>query len=302
MSLNIGRTNETAKVTLDYNLCTSCGLCTRVCKGGPLYEEGGKVHVDPSRYWGCMGCGHCAAVCPRHCITVTGRDLNPQDITPPPPRDQRSSYESLRALMLMRRSVRNFKDQEVPREVLDKIIRAASSAPMGIPPSEVGVLVLAGKEKVTQFRKDLLVAARGMKRLFSPPLLWMFKPFLGKEEYQMMKAFVLPVLDTYLTKDKEGVDWFFYDAPLALYFYVYDCADPADTVISATYAMLAGESLGLGSCMLGFPGHLIKHSKLLKTKYQLPMKLQPGIAVVFGTPAIPYQRAIERRFANVRYA
>lgn len=302
MTLNIGRTHETATVTLDTSLCSACGLCTRVCKGGPLREDAGKVVVDPSHHWGCMGCGHCMAVCPRHCITVTGRDLVPQDTVPLPPRDQRAGYDSLRALMLARRSVRNFKDQEVPREAIEQILKAASSAPMGIPPSEVGVLVLEGRGKVARFRRELLIAARAMKRMFSPPVLWLFKPFLGKENYQMMKTFVLPVLDTYLTKDKEGQDWFFYDAPLALYFYGSAWADPADTVIAATYAMLAGESLGLGSCMLGFPGHLIKHSKVMKARYRLPMKLQPGLVVVFGTPAVPYQRAVERRFANINYA
>jgi len=301
MTLSIGRTPESATVSLDYNLCTACGLCTLVCKGGSLHEEAGKVQVDASRGLGCIGCGHCAAVCPRHCITVTGRDFTPRDVIPLPPRGQRAGYESLHALMRARRSVRNFKDEEVSREVIEQILRAASSAPMGIPPSEVGVLVLAGKDKVARFRRELLVAARAMKRLFSPPMLWLFKPFLGRENHRMMKAFVLPVLDTYLAKDKEGTDWFFYDAPLALYFYGSVWADPADTVIAATYAMLAGESLGLGSCMLGFPGHLIKHSKPLKDRYKLPMKLQPGLVVVFGIPAIPFQRAVKRRFSDIRY-
>ena len=55
-----------------------------------------------------------------------------------------------------------------------------------------------------------------------------------------------------MDQDRQGVDWFFYDAPLALYFYASPYADPADPLIPATYAMLAGESLGLGTCMLGF--------------------------------------------------
>ena len=130
MEMNIGRTRESAKVTLDYSLCSACGLCARVCKGGPLHAEAGQVRVDASHSWGCMGCGQCMAVCPQHCITVTGRDLVPQDAAPLPPRDQRASYDSLQALMLSRRSVRNYKDTEVPREIIEQILKAASSAPM----------------------------------------------------------------------------------------------------------------------------------------------------------------------------
>ncbi|MFZ4465107.1 MAG: nitroreductase, partial [Bacteroidales bacterium] len=36
-----------------------------------------------------------------------------------------------------------------------------------------------------------------------------------------------------------------------LYFYGSPYADPADPLIAATYAMIAGESLCLGTCMIG---------------------------------------------------
>jgi hypothetical protein len=64
--------------------------------------------------------------------------------------------------------------------------------------------------------------------------------------------------------------------------------------------MLAAESLGLGSCMLGFTGYAVKYSKKLRRKYKLPAKIQPGICVIFGYPAFNYQKALKRRFAEVR--
>ena len=100
--------------------------------------------------------------------------------------------------------------------------------------------------------------------------------------------------------DQEGKDYFFYDAPLAMYFYGSAYCDPVDPVIAATYAMLAGESLGLGSCILGFPAYTIKYSKKLKEKYNLPKKLQPGMAMIFGHPATHFQKAVKRRCADVK--
>ena len=134
MALSFGRTGEAATIRIDAQACTACGLCVQVCKGAPLHMEYGRVHVDQTRYLGCMGCGHCMSVCPHGCITVTGRDLSQDDLLDMPPPGTRATYEQLEALMLARRSVREFQEREVECEVVDRIVAAASTAPMGIPP------------------------------------------------------------------------------------------------------------------------------------------------------------------------
>lgn len=300
MSVDIGRGKGTAEVTIDYEHCNSCGLCVKVCKGAPLYMEDRKVHIDQSRVFGCIACGQCVCVCPLDCITVKGRDFSSDDLISMPAKESKATYTQLLALMSARRSVRNFKEREVERSVMENIIAAASTAPMGIPPSDVGVLVFQGRDKVKDFRKDLLNALKSWKRVMSPALMAGMRPFVGKENYSSFKDFVVPAIDAYIEMDKKGEDWFFYDAPLALYFYGGANADPADPYIAATYAMLAAESLGLGSCMLGFTGYAMKYSKKLKSKYKLSNRIQPGICVIFGYPAFNYQKALRRRFAEVR--
>ena len=301
MALEIGRTKGTAEVTIDYGRCTVCGLCVDVCKGAPLYLSGGRVQVDQGRLFGCVGCGHCATVCPQGCITVSGRDLSPADLVDLPPRELPAGYDRLRALMATRRSVRDYCDRDVEPELVEKIIDAASSAPMGIPPSEVGVLVLAGREKVREFRNDLLSVLRTSRWMFSPVVLALLRPFMARDSHAALKSFVGPAIDAYVEKDAEGVDWFFYDAPLAMYFHASLVADPADPFIAATYAVLAAQSLGLGSCMLGFPGQFLKYSSKVKAKYHLPRRMQSGLAVVFGYPRISHRRTLVRRLAEVRY-
>jgi nitroreductase len=239
-------------------------------------------------------------VCPADCVTVTGRDLSPSDLLELPRSDASAGYTALYSLLVARRSVREYRDQVVPPEVINQITRAASTAPMGIPPSEVGVLVFAGRDKVQAFRNELLRELEGMRWMFSPAALWLMRPFMSRESYRSLKAFVVPVIDAYVEYDRQGVDAFFYRAPVALYWYGSPYADPADPYIAATYAMLAAESLGLGSCLLGFPGYAIKYSRRLKSKYGLPRRLQPGIVMVLGYPAFRHARAIRRRFAEAR--
>lgn len=301
MPVKTARADKDAMVRVDYDRCTACGLCVKVCKGGPLHIDNNRLMIDYSRGAGCFACGHCAAICPSECITVEGRDLAGSDILPLPLKEALSNYDQLKALLLTRRSVREYQDKDVPQDVIDKIISAAATAPMGIPPSDVEVLVLKGREKVQTFKKDMLEALKPMKRMFSGPMLALWRPLIGKETCEMFKTFLIPAIDGYLEKDKEGIDWFTYNAPLAMLFYGSAYSDPTDPVIAATYAMVAAESLGLGTCMLGFPAPVLKRNRKLAAKYKLPPKAQPGIMVIFGYPAVKFRRAIQRRFAAVHY-
>lgn len=299
MSIKTSRTEGVAEVRIDLETCSGCGLCVEVCKGAPLYMENGQPRVDQSRLFGCIGCGHCAAICPTGSIHITGRDLTPEDMLRLPTVDERASYDQLYHLMLSRRSVREFEPRWVEPHDIEKILAAASTAPMGVPPSEVGVLVFSGPEQVRKLRDDLTATLRGWRKWLTPFSLGLMRPFVGEVNYGMFKQFILPALDTYIEKDAQGGDWFFYNAPLAIYFYGSAYCDPADPLIAATQAMLAGDALGLGTCMLGFPGYIFKYDGKLRKQYGLPREIQPGMAVIFGYPRLHFRKAIRRRFARV---
>lgn len=301
MTLEIGRGGKPAEVRIDYDRCTACGLCVQVCCGASLEKKDGRVVPNPAVLFGCFGCGQCMAVCPKGCIEVRGRDLSPDDLLDLPSPEGRASPDALMSLMLARRSIRKFSDRPVERTALDAIVSAASTAPMGVPPSEVGVLVFRGRDKVRAFRQDLLDALEGARWFFSPLMLALMRPFVGREQYALCRQFIAPVVETYLREAKAGRDVFFYDAPAALFFYGSGVADPTDPVIAATHAVLAAEAQGLGSCLLGFPGHIIQRHRNLKAKYHLPAVTVQGLAMVVGYPALKYRHAIRRRFARVEY-
>ncbi len=125
---------------------------------------------------------------------------------------------------------------------------------------------------------------------------------MSKEEYGMMKDFIVPLMDAFSEEKKNGKDFVLYDAPLVMYFYGSLYSDPADAIIAATYAMLEAQSLGLGTCMIGTIGPFIKKgANKFKEKYGIPQKHMLGIALAFGYPAFKYHRAIKRTFAKIHY-
>jgi len=180
MAIKTARFNTAVTVEVDYNACIHCGRCAEVCKGQPLFMADGKLKIDQERIFGCIGCGHCMCVCPQECIQVRGRDINPQDVLPMPEKADLPGYEQLYALLLSRRSVRSFQNRRVEPEKIALIIEAVSTAPMGLPPSDVEVLILDGFDKVQQFADDIIAVIRKSRWFFSPLMTALLKPFSAR--------------------------------------------------------------------------------------------------------------------------
>ncbi len=101
---------------------------------------------------------------------------------------------------------------------------------------------------------------------------------------------------------RKGINVVTYDAPLALYFYGSPYTDPADPIVAATYAMLAAESMGLGTCMLGAMHPFIQSggkAKAFREKHGIKFKSREGVFVILGYPAVAYKKGIRRTFASI---
>lgn len=301
MPIATRRAKGNAEVIIDYEQCSLCGLCVEVCKGGPLFIHNDQVCVDYTIFFGCIGCGQCAAVCPQRCIVIEGRELHGEDMVEMPPRENWADYEQLYGLLLGRRSTRAFKNREVEAEVIQKILEAVATAPMGLPPSEVEILVLQGFTRVRQFAQDMADVFNAKKWIFSPLVLGLMRPFIGKEAYDLMKTFAAPLPDFFSDKISQGEDWLLYDAPLAMYFHAAPTSDPLDSAIAATYAMLAAESLGLGTCMIGTVAPFLKYKNKIGDKYGIPQDNNQGLMVIFGYPKYKYTRSIKRSLGGINF-
>lgn len=304
MAIPTTRTKEVAQIIINQDLCKGCGLCVSVCKDYGLEVINGKVSQAANPIFGCIGCGHCMSVCPNGAIRIEGRFTSADHLFPLPRKEDATTYLSYLNLLQRRRSIREFKDKPVDRELIDKILAAATQAPMGLPPSDTNVLVLDTAEKVRKFSFDYCDYLKSLKWMTSGWFLMLARPFWGKENDLLFRNFVRQMMDIFISAREKGENMVTYDAPAALYFYGSPFSDPADPIIAATYAMLAAESLGLGTCMLGGMHPFIQSggaAAKFRKNQGIRFKSKEGLILIVGHPAVKYKMGITRSFANVDF-
>jgi Fe-S-cluster-containing hydrogenase component 2 len=291
--------HEPGTIKIDQGTCKLCGQCARICAAEVLVLENNHVQVHEDTPFGCIACGHCMMVCPEGSITVTGRGLSAEDLLPLPTPESRATADQLASLMRARRSVRRFQEREIEPEVLNRIVEMAASGPMGIPPWDVGCVIIRGRDKVQELASEIIQGYEQFLKIFKPWLLAGMRPFLRRATYDQFRHFIRPLAQTYVDGRRAGRDFLFYDAPAVLIFHHSPYADTTDAAIACTYAMLAAESQGLGNTMIGGAPPMLQRNKRLCGRLGIPTGNTPSISLIVGYPAIQFRRSVQRRFSHL---
>ena len=290
---------EEGTVEFHRDLCKSCGQCASICPADVLVMEDDQPHLGKNSRFGCIACGHCMLVCPEGAITVQGRGISPDDLFTLPPKADRASAESLAALMESRRSVRRFRETEVDLVLLERILSMASAAPMGIPPWDIGCVIVQGRSKVKQLAAQIVEDYRTFLKIFRPWVLKLLRPFWKKTTFDQFQSFVVPLANTYVEHHDAGEDKLFYDAPAVLVFHHSAYCEPADAMIACTYAMLAAESLGLGTTIIGGAAPILQRNAKLSREVGIPAGNSAAITLIVGYPIYPFKRGVRRHFSHM---
>jgi nitroreductase/NAD-dependent dihydropyrimidine dehydrogenase PreA subunit len=286
---------------LDADACRGDGICVEICPEKVLEVLDGKAATVRERADKCILCGQCVAVCPNEALGLTKLPNEGFQKLAAHPVDHAAFLEFLRH----RRSVRAFKDAPVERPLIEKILEAAATAPMGMPPHSTRVLILDRREELDfllgQLVKDYAAFAKG----FSNPLYrLMVRLSAGAANFRLLRDFVLEVArNANEAYHRDGTDRYMYGAPVLMLFHgsrgAVSFEENAHLVCD--HAMLAALSLGLGSTIIGMIPPVVDRSKILRERYGITEDNKVITSLIIGYPKYKYRQGIHRELAGVRY-
>jgi nitroreductase/NAD-dependent dihydropyrimidine dehydrogenase PreA subunit len=286
--------------TIDYATCSNCGLCARVCGARIIREAGDRHEIHPYEDWECFGCGNCMAVCPTRSIMVEG--LSYDTFQPLPKRIV--EFDPFYASLLSRRSTRNYKKDPVPEEAIRSVIAAAATAPMGVPPTEVEVLVIDRRADIETLLTDVRKQYRGLLFIMGNPITrGIMRLSQGGPMYHALRTHVVPAARHALEESEKNREYFSYEAPALMVFHGnrYKVAIEQDCFIASSYATIAAHTLGLGTCFSGLIPPIIDRSEKIKRSLGIPPENRVCACLMLGYPAVKFKRAIPRSFKEVRF-
>ena len=214
--------------------CIGCGLCVTDCPSSFLYLENGKACTNTG---GCLECGHCYAICPQGAVTMTNYDC----------------------------TVRQFTDQPVEEEKVQKILEAGRYSPTGGNSQDVSYIILGSRQAEAEaICVDLFRKGTSLPRRF--------------------KAFA----ERFNITD----DFFFKGAPLVI---LVTGKGSVNAGLASSYMEIMAESLGLGVLYSGFFVACSRLSRRLRKLIRLPRGRKVVTCMVIGYPAVKYHRIVPRK-------
>ena len=258
---------------IDKEKCTGCGLCAQDCPS-MIIVMGDYPYIKEGKESHCIKCQHCLAVCPEGALSLLGKNPDESmtiDIRLPDP-------ELLIRMIKGRRSVRKYKNENLDKELIQKLMETAAYAPTGHNDNSVLLSVVDNKEEFLKVKNAVYTAIRD-------------------ESDKGNKNSNLPLLSKFqVLWIKKNIDVLFRGAPHMIIASSPDSATTAveDSIIALSYFELAANSSSIGVLWNGMVKWVLTEiAPHLKKRFGIPENHVISGVLVFGKSDIKYSRAVQ---------
>ncbi len=285
------------KLTVNPDLCTLCGACLLTCPADMVREKDGRIKIGRVM---CIDCGHCVALCPEGAISVEADA--PGDFAPAP--SEGPTPQALRALVLHRRTVRQYQPQLVPRELLEQMLDTARWTPTAAncqcqaftvitDPTRRDALAARVTDFYRRYAEALADREHTAERLAG----------LGLDPAFGMHPHMQAAVPAFVKNVDAGRDRLFFGAPAVIVVHAdVDEVLPESACAFATMILtLMAESLGLGTCITAYASEALRALPELRAELGLPESHQVHFVLTVGYPAEDFRLIPPRRPAQVEW-
>lgn len=289
-------------ISFSRDSCKKCGVCVDICPNKILTKRYDEISFREDRLDLCFKCGQCMAVCPTKSILIGGLlyEKNFFDL------QEAGSFEkSFYDLIYSRRAIRNFKDMPVPKELLEKIVKAISFAPPGFPPNKVKLVVISDPNIIKKSLPLMIEFYDFLVNIINNPFARMkIKKEVGKQRLSTMQEHLVPLMKSRLPELKNGTENTITRDAQAMILFLADKDGEdikEDIHVAATYGMLAAHAIGLGGSIMDIIPPAIEKKKELRELFNIGNNQEVVASLILGYPKYKYQRGIIRELKNVKW-
>ena len=282
--------------------CIKCEECIKECPARLFSKKVDADQVcfeDPNKL--CILCGHCLAVCPTNAVKaeeIEGLYDFPEAKDP----TKIASYETLLKMLRARRSIRRFQKRPIPQDQIESVLQAMRYAPSASNAQNWNYIAITDPEKIQYFSKQVTKIFYLLRKVLK--LKHIVRLFVsGATKQVLLDPKTLLSVNRHISESEAGKDLVFYNAPCVILLHApaYGSMAGVDAGIAFTYGMLAAQSLGLGTCWIGFAQEAVQRDGKLRKWLQIPKGRNCYGVIIMGYPAVKFQRAPPRKELTIRW-
>ncbi len=293
-------------IQIDQELCNGCELCVSVCPSETIsmVNETAQITGDES-----LTCGHCIAICPMDAISLKDSEfkkINFNTFTYENKWIKHGNFETtqLVQLMLSRRSCRNFKDENVDKNILEDLIKIGTTAPSGSNCQDWIFTIVPTKKNVESLTKKVGAFFKNLNKLSNNTVLRKTMTLFGNKKLQFYyENYYESVKETIELYENEGIDKLFHSAPAVIMVGgLKESSCPSEDALLATQNILLGaHTMGLGTCLIGFAVNAIANDTKLKQDLGINKNEAIYSVIAVGYPDEKFKKLTVRKKIVPRY-
>lgn len=263
--------------------CVACTQCIKDCPVSDILLKDSKAYIKNES---CIKCGHCIAICPTKAVSTN--DYNMDDVIEYNKENFSVDADNLLNFIKFRRSVRRFKNKEIEKEKLHKIIEAGRVTETATNSQDVSFTIVINK--LNELR-DLTYEALNKKGEYILANLTPETKYLEKYAKLWINSYKL------YKEDPIKNDRILFNAPAVI---IITANTEINGALASSNMELMTNALNLGTFFSGFIQLAAKDNKEILEL--LKIKDKKIIAcLVLGYPDVTYKRTTPRKDADITW-